>query len=130
VAKYVVVPGVHQPTAPFELIINKDAWAKLSDRQKEAVQDAAKLTTLQSWLTIGVEDAKALDFYREQGNEIIHLSKEVQIEARKIALKWADEQSADNDWFARVWDNQKQFMKLWKRGQGTRDVVPLTEVMD
>ena len=30
VARYVIIPGVHQPTAPFELVINKEAWQKMS----------------------------------------------------------------------------------------------------
>ncbi len=36
IAKYIIYPGVHQPTAPFELVINKDAWAKLLARRPEA----------------------------------------------------------------------------------------------
>ena len=49
VAKYVIIPGVHQPTAPFELCINKDAWAKLSRQGQEARwRSAAKLVTFDS----------------------------------------------------------------------------------
>ena len=73
VTKYVIIPDVHQPTAPFELVINKDAWAKLSDGDKQTIRDAAFKTTMESWLTIGQEDAKALAFFREQGNEVIEL---------------------------------------------------------
>ena len=59
VTKYVIIPGVHQPTAPFELLINKKAWGKLSNEDKKLVEDAAFMTTMNSWLTIGDEDAKA-----------------------------------------------------------------------
>ena len=39
VAKYLIIPGVHQPTAPFELCINKDAWAKLLAGRPAAGRD-------------------------------------------------------------------------------------------
>lgn len=122
VAKYVIIPGVHQPVAPFELVINKDAWAKLSDEDKKAVETAAKLTTLESWLRIGQEDAKALAFFEEQGNEIIELDPEVQYKARDIANAWADEQAQENEWFARVLEHQREFTRLWAGADTYRDV--------
>ena len=73
IAKYVIIPGVHQPSAPFELCVNKDAWAKLSDRDKSIVEMSAKQVTMDSWMRVGAEDAKALKFFRDQGNEIIEL---------------------------------------------------------
>jgi len=78
VAKYVIIPGVHQPTAPFELVINKKAWEALSKADQDMVSMAAKMITLESWLIVGQEDAKALEFYKQAGNEIIVLDAEVQ----------------------------------------------------
>ena len=48
VAKYLIIPGVHQPTAPFELCINKDVWAKLSADDKQLIELAAKLVTFET----------------------------------------------------------------------------------
>ena len=73
-----IIPGIHQPTAPFELVINKKAWGKLSKRDQELVALAAKLVTFESWPRIGHEDAKALEFYKKAGNEIIVLDAAVQ----------------------------------------------------
>lgn len=122
VAKYVIIPGIHQPTAPFEMVINKDAWAKLSDRDKEMVELAAKLVTLESWMRIGQEDAKALQFFKDEGNEIIELSPEVQKKAKDLALAWADKQAKDNEWFAKILQNQKDFEKLWENASSYRNV--------
>ncbi|MEX0923941.1 MAG: TRAP transporter substrate-binding protein DctP [Rhodovibrionaceae bacterium] len=122
VTKYVIIPGVHQPTAPFELVINKDAWASLSAEDQELVRDAAFQTTMNSWLTIGQEDAKALEFFREQGNEIIELDAEVQYAAREAGLAWADEKAAENEWFARVLESQKEFDELWAGANKYRNV--------
>ena len=63
IAKYIIYPGVHQPTAPFELVINKEAWAKLSPADKKLVETVAKRVTIEFWLKVGQEDAKARGFY-------------------------------------------------------------------
>jgi len=122
VTKYVIIPGIHQPTAPFELVINKDAWAELSEEDQRIIRDAAFMTTMNSWLTIGQEDAKALAFYREQGNEIVELDPEVQYAGREAGLKWAEGIAADNAWFKRVLDDQEAFAQLWAGANRYRTV--------
>ncbi len=122
VAKYLIIPGVHQPTAPFELCINKDAWAKLGDRDRKLVEAAAKLTTFESWTRIGQEDAKSLDVYRKAGNEIIELSPEVQYETKVVAGRWAQKVASEDKWFKQVLDHQLAFEQLWKGADGYRKV--------
>ena len=122
VTKYVIIPGIHQPTAPFELVINKDSWASLSEEDQQIVRDAAFMTTINSWLTIGQEDAKALAFFREQGNEIVELDPEVQYAAREAGLAWAETKAAENAWFKRVLDDQKVFADLWTGANRYRTV--------
>jgi TRAP-type mannitol/chloroaromatic compound transport system substrate-binding protein len=122
VTKYVIIPGIHQPTAPFELVINKDAWAELSAEDQQIVRDAAFMTTMNSWLTIGQEDAKALAFFREQGNEIVELDPEVQYAGREAGLKWAEGIAADNAWFKRVLEHQEEFAELWAGANRYRTV--------
>lgn len=123
VTKYVIIPGVHQPTAPFELVINKDAWNAMSKSDQQLVRDAAFMTTLDSWLTIGQNDARALEFFRDQGNEIIELEAEVQYQAREAGLEWAESVAAENEWFKRVLDDQKQFDNLWRGADRYRKVM-------
>jgi len=122
VTKYVIIPGVHQPTAPFELVVNQDAWAGLSETDQQIVRDAAFMTTMESWLTIGQNDAKALTFFRDEGNEVIELDPEVQYEAREAGLAWAEGVAADNEWFKRVLDSQTAFTALWKDADTYRKV--------
>ncbi|RMH47135.1 MAG: C4-dicarboxylate ABC transporter substrate-binding protein [Alphaproteobacteria bacterium] len=122
VAPYVVIPGVHQPTAPFELVINMDAWNSLSEADRELIRTAARLTTLDAWLTIGQEDARALEFYRKAGNTIIELDPDVQYQARAVGLAWAERQAKDNPWFARVFASQRAFEELWKDAERYRTV--------
>ena len=122
VTKYVIIPGVHQPTAPFELLINKKAWGKLSSEDKKLVEDAAFMTTMNSWLTIGDEDAKALEFFKSKGNEIIELAPEVQYEGREAGVKWAEGVAKENAYFKKVLDHQLKYFELWKDSSKYRNV--------
>ncbi len=123
IAKYVIIPGVHQPTAPFELVINKKAWATLSKRDQKLVAEAAKMVTFETWTRIGHEDAKALDFYRKAGNEIIVLDAAVQKQAKQLGIAWAENVAKDNPWFAKILKSQREFEKLWKDAAYYRNVV-------
>jgi len=123
VTKYVIIPGVHQPTAPFELVINQDAWGALSEDDQQLIRDAAFMTTLESWLTIGQNDAKAIEFFESQGNEVIELDPEVQYQGREAGLAWAEGVAAENAWFKRVLDHQNAFEALWKGADQYRKVM-------
>jgi len=123
IAKYVIIPGIHQPTAPFEVVFNKKAWGKLSKRDQELVALAAKLVTFETWTRIGHEDAKALEFYKKAGNEIIVLDAAVQKKGKQLGLAWAKEQAKTNPWFDKVLKHQLQFEKLWSQARHYRNVI-------
>ncbi len=124
IAKYIIYPGVHQPTAPFELVLNKETWAKLSDADKKLVEVVARLVTVDFWLKVGQEDAKALEFYKKAGNTIIELAPEVQYAGRKIGLDWADKTAKSGKYpaFAKVFQSQKDMDALWKGAAAWRTV--------
>ncbi len=123
ITKYVIIPGVHQPVAPFELIVNVDAYNALSDRDKELVDLAAKIVTFESWTRIGHEDAKALQFFRDAGNEIIELDEEVQVSVKNQAIAWGNAQSAENPWFEKAYNSQLEYESLWKDATRYRNVA-------
>ncbi len=122
VTKYLIIPGVHQPTAPFELVVNKEVWTKMPEADRRLVETVAKLVTFESWTRIGQEDAKALEFYKKAGNQIIELDAEVQYRARQIGLDWAEKTAKANPWFSKVHDSQKAFDALWKGAERYRTV--------
>jgi len=80
--------------------------------------------TFESWLKIGQEDAKSLDFYKKAGNTIIELDPEVQYAGRKIGLDWADRVAKEGKypWFAKVLKSQQEFEVQWKGSEGWRKV--------
>jgi TRAP-type C4-dicarboxylate transport system substrate-binding protein len=114
---------VHQPVAPFEVVVNKDAYAALSERDRELVDLAAKIVTFESWTKIGHEDAKALQFFRDAGNEIIELDEQVQIAVKKTAIEWGKEQGKANPWFEKAYSSQLAYEELWKDAARYRNVA-------
>ena len=40
IAKYIIIPGVHQPMVVWELLINKKVWDKLEKRDQALIESA------------------------------------------------------------------------------------------
>lgn len=89
VAKYLVLPGIHQPTFLWEVVLKLETWEKLPKDLQEQVEAAARLTTLEALPKFQYADAKALDVYRANGNEIITLDPKLVDDIRQIGLTWA-----------------------------------------
>ena len=115
IAKYVIVPGAHQPSAPFEITINKEKWEALSDGLKAVLEQAAELTTFESWVRIGRLDMGAMEKFRQNGNEIIFLTPETQKRTHELGKEWAAKIAADNPWFKKVMDSQNKFESEWNQ---------------
>lgn len=123
IAKYVIIPGVHQPVAPFELVLNVEAYNELSERDRALVELAAKMVTFESWTRIGHEDAKALQFFQDAGNEIIELDEAVQVAVKEQAIEWGKQQSEANAWFKKAYESQLAYEDLWKDAARYRNVA-------
>jgi TRAP-type mannitol/chloroaromatic compound transport system substrate-binding protein len=124
VARYLSYPGVHQPCAPFELVVNKGVWDKMPEADRKLVEVVAKLVTFESWAKIGVEDAKAFDFYKKNGVTMIELDEEVQFATRKIGVDWADKTAKESKskYFAKVHKSQQEFDAAWRDADDWRKV--------
>lgn len=125
IAKYLIVPGVHQPASPVELVINLDSWNKLSDTDKQIIDSAAQLVTFQSYLATGQADQNAMPEYRANGNEFVTLTPEAQEAVKKAARAWfearADEQAEKgNPWTRRVMDSILSYQATWAENAFTR----------
>jgi len=115
VAKYIIIPGIHQPSWPWELVINPEEWKKLPDDLKEVVRVSARLTTFESWEKFGYLSMNAMITYEKTGNEIIVLSDEVLRTVQKLADEWSDGHAAKNPWFKKVYESQKTFRSTWDK---------------
>lgn len=113
IAKYVVVPGIHQPSAFHECVVNKKVWDGLSDRQKKMLRYAGERMVFNFWMEVGHKDAPAFKKFKDSGNEIVDLSPEFKAKAKDAIATWAAEQGKNNKWFAKVWEHQQKYAAAW-----------------
>ena len=110
-AKYLLVPGIHQPSTFLDVTINKRSWAKLPDDLKEIVKTAAQATTMKMLIHCIDKDIDALAFFKEKGVEIQYLSPEIQKELAKKSDALMDKKAAADPFFAKVLASQRKFRK-------------------
>lgn len=111
VAKYVILPGVHQPTTATAYVANRAAYDKLPGEFKAALSVAARETSGALRQRILVSDATVLAKYREKGCEIIRFAEADIASARSKAMD-AWKAATKNDALAsKVLDSQIAFMK-------------------
>ena len=114
IAKYVVIPGVHQPSAYHECVINKAVWDKLSERQQKLLKYAGERMVFNFWMEVGHKDAPAFqNFKKTDGVEIVDLDADFKAAARKATEEWAAKQGEGNEWFTKVWEHQKAYAATW-----------------
>lgn len=109
IAKYVVVPGMHQPGGVLECEINKDVWAGLSEEDQHAIATAARLSMYESWSAGSYADLSAFKDMTEGDNEIVHLDPDFMATIEEATNKWEDQQAEDNKWFAKVLNSLRDF---------------------
>ena len=109
IAKYIIMPGVHQPGAVQECPINIEAWDRISKEDQELVKMAGRLNVLESWTRYAYHDIDALDQMRAHGNEFVKLDPAFIKAAHEAAAKWSDAQAAASPWFKRALDNRRKF---------------------
>ena len=120
IAKYIIVPGIHQPTAFHECLINRKVWDKLSDRTKTLLSRAGERMTFNFWMEVGHNDAPAFQSFLKSGNEVIELDDDFEKKATAATNEWAAKQGADNEWFTRVWKSQNDYAALWSESHRYR----------
>ena len=83
VARYVMLPGVHQPTYVYEALLKKEVWDALRPDLKEKLIAAGKLTMMQAHLKISVarhgrdgEDARRQERVRHARSQPGHGNQE------------------------------------------------------
>lgn len=91
VAKYIVMPGPHQPTTATSYVANQRAYDALPDSYKAALAVAAREVSSALRQHIMVADGKALEAFRSQGVEV-------------NALEIAD-----------VAENRKKVVEVWRK---------------
>jgi TRAP-type mannitol/chloroaromatic compound transport system substrate-binding protein len=118
VAKYIILPGIHNPSFLYEAAWKKSVWDSLPKSLQTKLIIAGRLTAMDSLLKVGSADLAAMKTLRAGKNEFIDLEpafmKEVQVVSRNWAMKTAAEQDAKgNPWMKRLATSYFDYQDLW-----------------
>jgi TRAP-type mannitol/chloroaromatic compound transport system substrate-binding protein len=118
IARYIMLPGIHQPTYVYDALVKTEVWDALRPDLKEKLIAAGKLTMMQALLRISVADVDAIAKMRAGKNEFVTLDpglvKEIKKAGRDWAMKTATEQKAKgNPWMERFAASYFGFQDKW-----------------
>jgi len=124
ITKYVIEPGVHQPSCQFDVVINKKKWDELPDDLKAIVEICAKETQL--WTNAWQENLNigAIKLIGEKV-EYIKMDDATIIEFAKTSHKYLSDLMAKDPDVKKVIGSQREFKKAyapWRELRG--NVVP------
>lgn len=111
VAKFIILPGVHQPTTATSYVANTAAYDALPASFKAALAVAAREISGSLRQRIIVQDTIVLDKYREQGVEIIQLDPADIAQARSKAVESWNKATKGDALATRIVESQTAFMQ-------------------
>ncbi len=111
VAKYIVMPGPHQPSTATSYVANQAAYDKLPAPFKEALASAARETSAALRQHIMVADGKALAKFKEAGVEVSSFDIDDVNEARTQVIEVWKEATKGNENAEKMLASQLEFLK-------------------
>ena len=109
VIKHYYLQGLHQVTVTADMYLNGDVYDALSDQEKKALEVAANASLSKSLSYRILENGKALKILTDEHGVILEDTPE---EYMGAARKLLEEAAAENEFFAEVWQSQKDFADI------------------
>lgn len=124
VAKYIITPGIHQPSGAHECMFNKTAWDSISEHDQKMIEAAGKQMVLNTYLAYGKDDLDGYAALSSSGdNEMVELDPSFIEAAQKASDAWAEKQAGENEWFKRAYEDQSQLQDGLKDWQTFRQPI-------
>jgi len=111
VAKYIILPGVHQPTTATSYVANTSAYGALPEQYKQALAVAAREVSSSLRQNIMVSNVEYLQKFKDAGVEIITLDQDDIAQGRKTAVESWRKATKGNELATRVLETQMSYMR-------------------
>lgn len=113
VLKHYYLQGLHQVVVNADLYLNGDVYNSLTPLQQKAIEVAANASLSKSMSYRIYENGKALKDLTENHGVILHDTPADYFPAYMNAAKASlEKNAAENEFFAKVWQSQKDFAKV------------------
>lgn len=114
VCKYLMVPGIHQPSTVHAEFVNKDSWEALPADFQAMFDSVTKAAAYQAYLDVLLKDGEALKFFEEYpGLEIVILPDKLQQQFLVVADDLYAQKCAADPFFAEVYQSQLDFLEVY-----------------
>jgi TRAP-type mannitol/chloroaromatic compound transport system substrate-binding protein len=110
VAKYIILPGFHQPVTATCYAVNMAAWNKLPNDIQAILECAAREASADLFQLHLVRGMEALEKFKEKGCEVIYLPDSEVKKARQVAMEVWEEYGNKSEKARQVLDSQKEWM--------------------
>jgi TRAP-type mannitol/chloroaromatic compound transport system substrate-binding protein len=132
ITKYVIEPGVHQPSCQCSVFFNMDSWNKLPQHYKEIIKICAKET--QIWTEAWSENLNAEAIHELEDNvEFVKMNKETLIQFRKTTHNYLEEVKSKHDFAKKVLNSQEEFKEKfakWRRLRSGVEPLPYEDYIE
>jgi TRAP-type mannitol/chloroaromatic compound transport system substrate-binding protein len=106
-------PGWHQQTSLITFIVNRDVWDGLSERDKAVIQEVCAANVTRTLARGESMQLEPLAEIREQGVTVHRWSDEMLQAFETAWLEVAEEMSAEDEEFARIWSDFQAFRERY-----------------
>lgn len=125
VAKYIILPGVHQPGTMTEIFMDADTFDALPQDLQHIMKEAAKMTVMNTYLALGNQDQEAMEVYRGGKNEIVMMEPALVDQIKSAGRGWiaanAETRAAGGDArMSEIWESYRAYQDNWARNAFTR----------
>ncbi|MBI5581926.1 MAG: TRAP transporter substrate-binding protein DctP [Deltaproteobacteria bacterium] len=124
ITKFVIEPGVHQPSCQFDVVFNKKKFDELPEDLKIIIEICAKETQLWAWAwqeNLNIEALKIMG----KSTEFVKMDEAAIIGFAKTSFEYLDDLSAKNADVKQVLDSQELFKQEFAQWRDLRGrVVP------
>ena len=115
IMKYVYVPGIHQPATVIWEAVNAQSWAALPDDLKVIYDAVNHAISIQAYTDLVIADAAAFVAFAAMPDlEIVTMPDKLQGQFFEIADDLYNKKSAEDPFFAEVYQSQLDFLEQWK----------------
>ncbi len=112
ICHYLTVPGIHEPCAPLETLVNKKAWEKLPSDLKEKVKVALMTSCFWAINNALKQDAEAMDYFLHDPKlKVSKLTPQMIEKIKEVGNEVMTEIAKKNPFFAKVWKSQIEYRK-------------------
>ncbi len=112
VAKYIILPGFHQPTTATMYAANMAKWKQLPKDLQEIVIAAAREASADLFQYHLVKGMEALEKFKAKGCEVIYLPEDEVKKIRATAMQVWEEYAAKSPQAKKILESQKNWMKM------------------